>query len=297
MPDQLKKEDFARPLNGDTGKLDLLENTPLIPDEIYLYLPKLLKKACKVFKNKRERDLMLLSTLPVLARIMSNVKGLYDNRMVHPNLYIIIVAPAASGKSAMKFAKALGMVLHNIWMKESQPGNFKILFIPGNSSNAAMVKHLHENDGKGVLFESEIDTVALTSKNDWGNNSDMLRKGFHEEPITVSRKTNNEFIEVASPQISMAFSGTPNQVTGLIPSVENGLFSRCLYYMFKSEPNWRPVNPEKERLDFDAYFAELGEVVANMYNALSNSPTEVMLEDYQCGNIPGLIGHLIHLDQ
>jgi hypothetical protein len=297
MTDQSKHEDIARLLDTDSGKLDLLGSMPYLADEIYSHLPKLLKKACKIFKSKRERDIFLLSALPVLAGIMRNVSGLYDNRTVYPNIYVIIIAPAASGKSALAFAKALGMFLHKLWMQESRnkqtSGKIKLLFIPGNTSSASILEHLYNNEGFGVLFDSEMDTLGSTFKNEWGNYSDILRKGFHGEPISASRKTNKEYIEIVNPQISMALSGTPNQVLGLIPSVENGLFSRCIFYVFKSAPSWRPVNPDKEKINYDEHFSKLGVIVASMYEMLSKSPTEVLLQEHQWDELNGFFDYTL----
>jgi len=70
-----------------------------------------------------------------------------------------------------------------------------------------------------------------------------LRKAFHHERISSSKKTNNEYIEVNEPRLAVALSGTPNQVTGLIATAEDGLFSRFIFYAYKVEQLWRDVSP------------------------------------------------------
>ena len=181
-------------------------------------------------------------------------------------MYSLIVAPAASGKGALKNAKRLAGNYHDQVLKESKeemkkyeaelleynhikrkwkPGSpiieppvkpeFKIVFIPADSSQARMVEHLRNNGGRGIICETEADIMSGAKKQDWGDYSPILRSGFHHEKYTYSRKGNDEYIEIEEPCIALALSGTPGQVPKLIYSVEDGLFSRILFYAFKRE--------------------------------------------------------------
>ncbi|MFZ4548854.1 MAG: DUF3987 domain-containing protein, partial [Bacteroidales bacterium] len=248
--------------------------TPVIPGELYSKLPDSLQRSCEPFKQSRERDLFLTGALSVLSGCMSSVSGTYSQRTVYPNLFSFIIAPAASGKSALSLAKELAMSYHRNMVKESKEQkriyqlemdqykttkskvkngssndsppnrpNFKLLYIPANSSSAAVIAHLENSDGIGIICETEADTMGNSFKQDWGGYSDLLRKAFHHEPITYSRKFNDEFVEVELPRISVALTGTPSQVQGLITSAEDGMFSRFIYYTFRVKPVWRDVSP------------------------------------------------------
>ena len=61
----------------------------------------------------------------------------------------------------------------------------KMLFIPVNNSASYIVQTLSENDGSGILFSTEADTLANSLSQDWGNFSDVLRCAFHHEPIEL----------------------------------------------------------------------------------------------------------------
>ena len=74
------------------------EKDPFIPGWIYERLPDTLRRACEVFKGRRERDVFCTSALSVISAGLFNVEGLYANERVSPNLYSFIIAPAASGK-------------------------------------------------------------------------------------------------------------------------------------------------------------------------------------------------------
>lgn len=298
-----EKEDFS----------DKLLTTPYIPYEVYQHLPQLLQDGCRHFQHPRERDLFLTGALTILSGCMKGVLGTYDQRTVYPNLFSFAIAPAASGKSALSFAKELAMTNHRKMVQESkeklkqyqleleqyraakrskkkddttpdpeppQKPKFKVLYIPANSSSAAVIGHLEQSEGIGIICETEADTMGNSFKQDWGGYSDLLRKAFHHEPVTYSRKTNDEFVEVEKPRVSVALSGTPSQVQGLIASAEDGLFSRFIFYTFKVQPQWRDVSPQS-KVNLTEFFSKQSEQVDVMANYLEHCPTEFHLTTEQ----------------
>jgi len=94
------------------------DKSPMIPEEVYENLPGTLKESCEVFSG-RERDVYLTSALSIISGGLSNIKGVYDNDIVYPNLYSFIIAPAASGKGSMKYAKSLGDCYHNLLQEQN----------------------------------------------------------------------------------------------------------------------------------------------------------------------------------
>ncbi len=220
----------------------------------------------------RERDVFLTTALSVISGGLHNVEGAYAQEKQHPNLFAFIVAPPASGKGSMKYAKQLGDCYHDYLLATSKDARAqyskekklyerrlkkaksddellslnepiaqksKLFFIPANTSSSMLIKHLEDNDGMGAIVESEADTLTGTLKQDWGGYSDILRKGFHGETITKSRITGMEYAEVKFPKFSIALTGTPNQLNTLITSVEDGLFSRFMFYKYSVAPKWR----------------------------------------------------------
>src|SRR5690606_31441036 len=103
------------------------------------------------------------------------------------------------------------------------------IIIPANSSSAGFTERLDAQKGKGMIFETEGDTVANIFKTDYGKWSDMLRKAFHHETISQYRKTNKEYVDIAEPQLSAVISSTPNQLARIVSNSEDGLFSRMAF--------------------------------------------------------------------
>src|SRR5690606_37890820 len=91
---------------------------------------------------------------------------------------------------------------------------------------------------------------------------------FHHEPIAYTRKTDREFAEILSPQLSVVLSGTPSQVPNLIKSAEDGLFSRFLYYTFVSNQGWRDVSPQNGKRNLTEYFGSLRAEALQTYNRI-----------------------------
>ena len=254
----------------------IVDSSPMIPEYIYDALPETLRDACNVFSG-RKRDVFLTSALSVISGGLHNVYGLYDKERVFPNLYSFVIAPPASGKGSMKFAKQLGDCFHDLLFNQSkdelkeykkvkrlfdrklkkaktdeqlealiEPEKPKssMFFIPADTSSAMMIKHLEDNDGIGCICETEADTLTNTLKQDWGSYSDVLRKGFHAEIISKSRMTDLDYSEIKEPKFSVAITGTPNQLDALITSIQDGLFSRFIFYSFSAKQKWRSTYTE-----------------------------------------------------
>lgn len=292
---------------------DYLKATPTIPEELYLQMPDLLQHGAMAFTDERERDVFLTGALAILSGCLPGVKGVYAGNEVFPNVFSFAIAPAASGKGALKFAKMLADDYHSFVLKASREAEmqynqelsehkqrisskkkgdtsteepptkptFKVVYIPANTSYAKILWHLEQNEGTGIICETEADTLGNVFKQEWGSYSDMLRKSFHHERLSSSRKGNNEFTEVNAPSLSIALSGTPNQVTGLIASSEDGLFSRFLFYAFKVEQRWKDVSPNANNINLTEHFKVLSGRVFNMVQFLQREETIIELTTEQ----------------
>ena len=290
---------------------DCLKSTPIIPQSVYDNLPPILFESCQVFMQERERDVYLTGALAILSGCLPNVSGLYSGSIVYPSLFSFILAPAASGKGALKFAKALADKYHDKTLALSlddkkiydeklaaykmlkgkgklepgaempMPPKFKVVYIPANTSNAKIIQHLDWNEGKGIICETEADTLGQTFKNEWGAYSDMLRKSFHHEKISKSIKTDGEYIEVNNPQLSVALSGTPKQVFNIIASAEDGLFSRFIFYVFKTDAVWLDPSPKGNPVNLTDYFTKQSKEVLKLVEFYERDEMILHLTDEQ----------------
>ncbi|MFV8358225.1 DUF3987 domain-containing protein, partial [Flavobacterium sp. XS1P32] len=302
---------------------DVLKSTPFIPQSVYDNLPPILLESCKAFNDKREKDVFLTGALAILSGCLPNVSGVYHGSTVYPCLYSFILAPAASGKGVLKFSKALADKYHEKILAESLEARkiyeenlaafkmlkgkgktdgkqempaepkFKVVFIPGNVSDARVIQHLDWNEGKGIICETEADTVGTTMKKEWGSYSDMLRKAFHHEKISVSRKTNSEYVEVNEPQLAIALSGTPKQIFNIIPSAEDGLFSRFFFYVFKTDAVWLDPSPKGNPVNLTDYFTTQSKMVLKMVEYFQRDSMQLQLSEEQWDKFNDLFGYFL----
>lgn len=228
------------------------EELPFFPKEIYDRLPPFLYSVMKSAISPSDRDMLLIGAITVLSSTLGKVSGVYDERIVYPNLYLFVSADAGMGKGALTLCRELvapiNAELRAVARQQSANSGSKdkdtpmlALIVPANSSASAFIKTLADNNGTGLMFETEGDTLSQTLKSDYGNYSDTLRKAFHHEPVSLCRRKDREFLELDCPKLSVVLAGTPGQVRNLIQDSENGLFSRFMFLNVKFEKNIRNV--------------------------------------------------------
>lgn len=271
---------------------------PCLNDEVFEFLPDFLKKVVVHATTKEERDIMLLGSITTLSACLHKVSGIYDGKKIFPNLYLYITAQASAGKGKLVHCKQLVKPIHKHLREESkklkmmydaemieyngrkgadkgekpQKPAEKMLFIPANNSSTGMFQLLAESNGRGLIFETEGDTIAQAFKSEYGNYSDGFRKAFHHETISYYRRTDREYVDIDNPCISTVLSGTPKQISSLIPNAENGLFSRFMFYYMKIDPVWNVNFSFNLENGLDDYFDVLGIEFYELYKLLmSNS--------------------------
>lgn len=270
---------------------------PLLNDDIINQLPLVLKQGIHRLVDDNDKLVYLVSAIGILSGIMPNVSGYYDGKKVAPNLFVFIVGDYGSGKGAMSYAKILIRKIEDDIQADNEqellewralPKKEKAItpeprpkgiIIPANASASAFLQMLNDNKGKGILFETEGDTLAQTLTTDHGNYSDILRKSFHHEFTAMARRTNSERIRLNRPNLAVVLTGTPNQFLRLIPDTENGLFSRFLYLTIEAEKGFRDVF-NKAKTNYEIEFEELGETVYNLHSFLTSlsSDEEIIFE-------------------
>lgn len=254
--------------NGETGKWVKDESElPAFPEEVYEQLPVFLKEVVDNTISSDDRGTILIGSIATLSVCFPNFCGVYDERVVYPNLYLFVTAEAGMGKGALTLCRELitpiNRQLHELtktldaqykadmaeYTKGKKSGNaqmpeqppIKTLIVPANSSASAFKRIAKENDGIVILFETEGDTLSQTLKSDFGNYSDVLRKAYHHEPLGANRAKDREFYDVDNPRISVVLAGTPEQVCRLTPTAEDGLFSRFAFYFIPFKRGFRNV--------------------------------------------------------
>jgi len=297
-----KKGERKKP-QEEPSESDLSLNSvfPTVTDKIISDLPEFFSSGINLFESIRERDVFFFSLLSIVSGALPNVFSYYDNKEVYPNLFLMIVAPSASSKGAAVFAKEIGKVIHKhleeVYKEElenyrsmiqdmgeqaseedkaNRPKR-KLFFIPADSSSTSFLQLLKASDGRGVLFDTETDTLGMTLASDWGNYSHHLRKIFQHEDLSISRVGYDEVIEINEPKVSVVLSGTAGQIRKLIPDAENGLFSRFMFYAFNGEDKWKTRLLEEPSSQYKNSFKALKGKLLDLYKRLSGLDHDVQV--------------------
>lgn len=272
---------------------------PTFSPQIQDHLPSFLRKIIDIADSPEDGDILLLGTLTVLSACLPQIEGIYNRRPVSPNLFLFVTARASSGKGRLTLCRYLIEPIHERLreineaemmeykqkmqmynasknkgsMEKPEQPPLRMLFIPANSSATAVYQVLGENDGQGIMFETEGDTLANTFASDYGNYSDGFRKAFHHETISYVRRKDREYVNLKHPRLSALLTGTPKQVSSLITDAENGLFSRFIFYYLGTKVIWQNVFEQTGDRTLDDHFRTLGEEFHDFHTILSEYGT------------------------
>ena len=181
-------------------------------------LPAIIQPVMALAQSDAEKDMLLLALLTAAGSCMPNLYFRYGltGKKYYANLQCFIVGSAACGKGIANLALELVSKVH-----EAQP-----LVIAGDSSYPGFYRQLEKQNGRGYIHESEGSVITDVWRSSVANYNTALRKAAEHEPITRNRANNSSVI--ACPQLSVLLTGTFSQYKALVPSIENGYFSRLL---------------------------------------------------------------------
>ena len=145
----------------------------------------------------------------------------------------------------------------------------------GNDIHLTIDRNLH--GGVGLICETEADTVSTAIGGDHGHWSDLLRKCFDHDRLAYNRRTNHEYRECNVTFLCVLLSGTPAQIKPLIPSAENGLFSRQLFYYMPAIEEWEDQFNEADT-DYDSRFLEWGAQWKEVLDAITASVSNINMK-------------------
>ncbi len=181
-------------------------------------LPESLQKMLAQAATPAERDMLLMATLTATSACLPNLFFRYGptGKRYYANLQCFILAAAASGKGIANQALEMIQPVEDIYPT----------LIPGDSTFPAFFKRLYENGGHGYVHESEGSVITDIWKSQAATYNSILRKAAEHEQVSHNRV--REMQVIPSPQLSVLLTGTFSQYRHLVPSIENGYFSRLL---------------------------------------------------------------------
>ena len=223
-------------------------------------LPESIQNMLRLARTAEEKDILLMATLAGASACVPNLYFRYGptGKKYYANLQCFILAASASGKGIANQALEMMRVVD-----ERYP-----MLIAGDSTLPAWYKALEEQGGVGYMHESEGSVITDIWKAGAANYNTALRKAAEHEAISRNRVKGSS--EIACPKLSMLLTGTFSQYKALVPSVENGYFSRLLTLVERgSHPFEKSYVTAKS--ENSAVARQVGQQLLRTYEGLRNA--------------------------
>ena len=314
---------YSEPNEGEEeAELEKLEadklrrEVPCLPDELFDRLPDFLKRGLTHVRNKRERDILLLSMITNISGCLPGVRMNYGGMVYSADLYLVALAGSGRGKGVMQLAAILPAAIQEYYdelnrkdereyrqkllkwnLEERLAAQEKrvpdldqcpempverILKVAPNISKSQLILALEAGGAVGLVMNaSELDMISSAMHQEYGKHDDVMRAASQHEEVSSYFKTDHRLVVVSDPHLALCASGTPAQLHKFISSLENGMYSRVAFYVGQAHWEYKSANPGKARLDMRAYFKGMGEELLRMFIFLSGSPTEVVFTEDQ----------------
>ena len=314
---------YSEPNEGEEeAELEKLEadklrrEVPCLPDELFDRLPDFLKRGLTHVRNKRERDILLLSMITNISGCLPGVRMNYGGMVYSADLYLVALAGSGRGKGVMQLAAILPAAIQEYYdelnrkdereyrqkllkwnLEERLAAQEKrvpdldqcpempverILKVAPNISKSQLILALEAGGSVGLVMNaSELDMISSAMHQEYGKHDDVMRAASQHEEVSSYFKTDHRLVVVSDPHLALCASGTPAQLHKFISSLENGMYSRVAFYVGQAPWEYKSANPGKARLDMRAYFKGMGEELLRMFIFLSGSPTEVVFTEEQ----------------
>ncbi|MCQ2324613.1 MAG: DUF3987 domain-containing protein [Paludibacteraceae bacterium] len=229
-------------------------------------LPQFLQDLLSVAHTTEQKDMLLMSSLTTLSTVMNSVYFRYGTtgKRYYPELMTFIMAGAASGKGIAELSKRLVEKVH-----EDTP-----LIIAGDSTYPAFYQQLLDQDGCGLLFETEGSVITDIWKGGAMSYNTALRKAAEHETLSKNRLNSGQ-TEIACPKVGMMLTGTFSQFKALVPSVENGFFSRLMTVVVREHQDFdgSVFLPSNEGAEVEALIGRLAMQVKTLAVRLNPQST------------------------
>lgn len=311
-PNEEEEEAELEKLEADK----LRREVPCLPDELFDRLPDFLKRGLTHVRNKRERDILLLSMITNISGCLPGVRMNYGGMVYSADLYLVALAGSGRGKGVMQLAAILPAAIQEYYdelnrkdereyrqkllkwnLEERLAAQEKrvpdldqcpempverILKVAPNISKSQLILALEAGGAVGLVMNaSELDMISSAMHQEYGKHDDVMRAASQHEEVSSYFKTDHRLVVVSDPHLALCASGTPAQLHKFISSLENGMYSRVAFYVGQAHWEYKSANPGKDRLDMRAYFKGMGEELLRMFIFLSGSPTEVVFTEEQ----------------
>lgn len=289
------------------------EMAQCFPPAVYENLPPFFKEMFTGGLTEVEKSVTFIGGVGIFSAAMPGVSGSYQGSICEPPLFCCISGAPASGKGMVnKIHKVFHVYAEGIrrtsarevksYNDKMKQYNFEMvkqlklkgelpeepecvrqkgLELAGNISRPRMIEQLADNGHYAALMcETEIDVINNSMEQDNGQYHDLLNQIFQHEQVSKDTKQ-DKYYSNPFPRMALVFTGTEGQVTRLIHSTEDGLFSRLLCFYISGQGEWKPLTDADDTPQRATYYSDLGHALQEIALFLDQHPTWVSYTEEQ----------------
>jgi hypothetical protein len=295
---------------GEPDEAGRRPDRPTIPDRVYHLLPPKLADACRRFEKWTERGVYLTALLVCLSAAQPHVRFRYGRRYHSPHLFAFIVAAAAMGKGVLELARAWIEPVDDAltaasaeararWAQDKEERErmartkdgrdalrllnatdplgpepaARYLLMGEDTTSAGLIDALHANPETVALITTEAGSVTEANGREFGRFDHLFRKAFHNERTAENRRGGGRLV-IAAARLALLLSGTRDQVARFVDRVENGLFSRFIFYVLDGALAYESQQDTSRDETFDRMTAVRAADTKRLYDALAGRPVD-----------------------
>lgn len=273
-------------------------------------LPETLRQLLAPHTDTNEWLMALLANITVSGGLIPEVWTIYDGRRIFPMLMLFVVCPPASGKGTVGLSgKLLERInqhlldnhktallsyqqakdMYRASLKTETPGTPPVkpkraqLLVPGNITSSKLIQQAADNERVPlIMVETEADVLSVSFKNEHGALlSTLIRQAYHHERISLSRRKDDEQLEIDTPKMSMVLTGTDSQIMSVFKGNHDGLFSRFMFLRNTASIEWRSGKPVVGSKSLDKHYTEWSERFFQIWQQSQHVNAEVTFTDSQ----------------
>ena len=217
-PNEEEEEAELEKLEADK----LRREVPCLPDELFDRLPDFLKRGLTHVRNKRERDILLLSMITNISGCLPGVRMNYGGMVYSADLYLVALAGSGRGKGVMQLAAILPAAIQEYYdelnrkdereyrqkllkwnLEERLAAQEKrvpdldqcpempverILKVAPNISKSQLILALEAGGAVGLVMNaSELDMISSAMHQEYGKHDDVMRAASQHEEVEAMR--------------------------------------------------------------------------------------------------------------
>jgi hypothetical protein len=274
---QSEIEDIRVRLGLDSGEDHFPAGCPMIPNEVFDNLPGLLRECCSLIPDRRNRDIFLLSSLPVISIHLCSMAAEYSKGILYPDLNVLLVCSNETENPLIRQAMRLS---DELYRQLSETGSQ--LPVPAAPADAeSLVKHLRSFRRGCTIVGCELTSRMVKQDKSADLLGVLMQESSQGGGVHLESTGRKWFLDEV--RLSSLFHLDADTAVRFVSGSRVGLTAALSFYGYESEKGWISFRPDAAGKELSVRVQQLSSRLASLYKTLSLRPESlsIILDDSQ----------------